>query len=99
MAGAGAWVWRQFCLSLSEFNVGVSCSVSLAPVRGGRDYGWRLRPGAVLLGFAQIRCWSFLLSIISPCAGRQGLRLALEAGGGSSWVRANSMLEFLAQYH
>ena len=76
----------------------VACLPLLATVRGGKVYGWRWRLGleAVPLEPKRVQCWSLLLSIISPCAGRQGLRLALEAGGGSSWVRANSMLEFLA---
>jgi hypothetical protein len=35
-------------------------------VKAGR---WRLRSGAVLLLFAQVMRWSFLLDTISPCAG------------------------------
>src|SRR5580698_6486150 len=70
----------RFCLSLSEFNVGRFC-LSLSElyvgfsclVRVGRS---RLGLGVVLPSFALVICWSFLLSSISPCAGRHFISLS-----------------------
>ena len=58
---AGAWGWRGGWFGVSGFGwVGRS----------------RLGLGVVLLSFAQVICWIFLPSFISPCPGRDFISLS-----------------------
>jgi hypothetical protein len=85
--GRGFGLGRGFGFRSREFDVGFSCLISLAPVRSGKVYRWRL---GLEGGFASA-CVGVVLEFLAI-----GVPLALGAGGGSSRAHASFMSDFLA---